>query len=901
MNQPFAVDPTDHTDPDRTKQTAGGRLSATGEPVISAKVTVAPLPPVHCVRPRLLTLMAPARRAGLTAVTGPTGSGKTTLASYWTRSGAAPGPVAWLTLDEQDNLPGIFWSYVLHVIQRHCPDADIRPPTHPGTVDQRTLTRLATSVAARKTPVTVVLDRCEAVTNPAIAAQLDVVLRTAGSGLQVIAVGRSTHLALPSRYRAAVEVTEIDADALALTVDETAEIASAYGLGLSPDEIEALYRSTEGWMAAVCLHALALRSGAASVGFPHPTGHQAVTEFLRTEILDAQPSQVRDVLLRTSILNELHPDLANRLTGRDDARGILDELVSTNCFVQRLDGGRYRHRRPLRNMLHDELTARHPDQVHHLHIRTAHWYAENGHYAEALRHAVKTGSWEYAVELAVNRLGVAWLLTSPDAEPYRLTLVQLPAHEATPAARVLRPVLALTNLDLPAARSAADEAATALRHLDSRPGPLRLALGAAQLVLSRYAGDADATLDLKADLDTVWRQLPPTEIADEACLRALILTNLGVATLWGGRFREARTALGRAATITDPGTEYMVHDALGHLALLHLYDGRLHEAARCARESLAVADRAGLRWTARVGAASVALASTALMWNDVSAVREHMSRAAVALTARLDPPTATALMLIRTRLAIARLDGRRALALIQAIREDCGAWRPSPVVTSLIQLTEVQANLVLRDTRTARRCLEPVPQCAERMLAAGQILATEGDRAGARSTLAAVSRHTDRSTTLQDAALSIAKLSFIGGDTPAAVRALRESLEYGRPEQHRLPFVEAGAWVRQLLRQRPDLAAEHRWLVSPSGIQDGRAEIRPAFEPLTKREIEVLGRLAEALSIEDIADALYLSVNTVKTHLKSIYRKLGASGRSAAARRARELKLLPEANRRLGP
>jgi LuxR family maltose regulon positive regulatory protein len=124
------------------------------------------------------------------------------------------------------------------------------------------------------------------------------------------------------------------------------------------------------------------------------------------------------------------------------------------------------------------------------------------------------------------------------------------------------------------------------------------------------------------------------------------------------------------------------------------------------------------------------------------------------------------------------------------------------------------------------------------------------------------------------------------------VQALREALEYGRPDHRRRPFVEAGAWVRQLLRQYPALAAEHTWLSSTLGPPENGGD-RLIVEPLTEREVQVLQRLAQALSTKDIADSMYLSVNTVKTHLKSVYRKLGTSGRSAAARRARELNLLP--------
>src|SRR5439155_26613451 len=129
-----------------------------------------------------------------------------------------------------------------------------------------------------------------------------------------------------------------------------------------------------------------------------------------------------------------------------------------------------------------------------------------------------------------------------------------------------------------------------------------------------------------------------------------------------------------------------------------------------------------------------------------------------------------------------------------------------------------------------------------------------------------------RPGTLMSAALTLGRLGYAESDDPAATQALREALEHGRPEQLRRPLVDAGAWVRQVLRQHPELTARHGWLASRTGTAPDPAGVVPVIEPLTEREVEVLSRLAQALSTEDIANALYLSVNTVKTHLKSIYR-----------------------------
>jgi LuxR family maltose regulon positive regulatory protein len=555
---------------------------------------------------------------------------------------------------------------------------------------------------------------------------------------------------------------------------------------------------------------------------------------------------------------------------------------------------RFRYVAPFRGMLHDELRTRHPDLVRQLHRQAAEWYAEHGRYAESLEHAGAAGSWGYAAEVAIGRIGVARLLTAPDAEHCRAALMRLPEYEAAPAAQVLRPILALLNGDLPAARTAARTAAHTLRRLDACPAALLLTMRVIQVVLGRYSGDLTTAATAAADVEALRGQLAPAEVPDDADLHALVLSNLGVVCFWSGQVQEARSALGRAAAATGPSAAYMVHDALGHLAMLQLYDGTLIEADAYARQSLAIADQAGLPARARVGAASVALAATALIRNDLAAVREHLARAAATTGARHDPATATATALIRARSAIGRLDGRRALVALEAAGEYARRWHASPEVTDAIALMAVEAHLIDGDTGAARRCLESVSDSPERIFAWGRLMAAEGDEIGARRTFADLYRSDGPPCLMQETALSIGRLAFADGDTATAARALRDALDHGRPEQRRRPIVDSGDWVHQLLRRHPDIAAGHGWL---GGDRGGDPGIAPTIEPLTERELEVLGRLADALSTEDIADDLYLSVNTIKTHLKSIYRKLGAADRSAAARRARELNLLPSRHR----
>jgi LuxR family maltose regulon positive regulatory protein len=848
-----------------------------------------PLPLAHCARGRLLNLLRPAVQPKLTAIIGPAGSGKTTLASCWVRAGLAAGPVAWLTLCADDNSPEVFWAHVLESFRRNVPDLDLGRPAPGQQIHLSAAERLGT----RPVPVVLVLDGVEAVYSPAIRSELDLLLRYSASGLRLVVVGRRLRLIPLYRYRLTGELREIGATDLALTADETAEVLHAHDVSLSADQTTALRTSTEGWMTGVCLYARAARTVSA-LAERDPPGRQEVADYLRTEVLGAQPARVRDLLLRTSILDEVDPALADLLTGRRDGRGILAELTLSNTFVVQVDASRFRVQAPLRTMLRDVLAAVHPSLVQRLHGTAARWYAERKPAAapRVLAHAVESGDWGYSAYLAVEQLGVAWLLTAPEAQQCRDTLAGLPEERSGVVVELLRSILALARYDAAGARLAVDRARECARGLD-KPSPMALlGMSTVELMLARLATDVEAAAAAAGDVDARCRATS-TEQAEETRVRVLALSNLGVAQLWAGRFQDARSTLGRAATTIEPGAEYGAHDALGHLALLEMYEGKMHHADKYARESVAVADRGAIPPASRVGAASAALAAVALVWNDLPAARKHAARAIATAGSRADPPTTTTIALLRAWTAGARHDGHRVIVATDEARR-LSSGRESPrLITDRIELTALWAHLILDDTASARGCVDRIEEPAEHAVALGYLLEAEGDHARARNVLSTVSMRNARPSTLQYAALALGRLAVAEGDVPAARRALRDALDQGRPERRRRPVSDTGTWARRLLREDTGLADEHNWLNPGSGAATDSSDATPVAEPLTERETDVLRCLTEALSTQDIAAALFLSVNTVKTHLKNIYRKLGTSGRSATARRARELNLLP--------
>ncbi|GGK41916.1 transcriptional regulator [Pilimelia terevasa] len=869
---------------DLPRAVAGGGAADSATPNLPAiKITVPPLPPTYGTRRRLATRFAAVARRRVTTVLGPPGAGKTSAVAHWVRSGQAPGPVAWLTLDEEDNTPQRFWPHVLAALAGHAPGAArALPPT--GRVDGAIAGRVATALGHRATPVVLVLDRVELITDPALTHELDLLVAYARSGLRLVLCGRGGNVGWLHRHRLAGDVAEISPADLALDADEVPEILRAHGVPDLPDaDIRALHACTEGWMTGVCLHALALRSGVGPAVLPHPLGRQAVTDFLRTEVLDAQPARVRHLLLRTSLLDRVDPGLADQLTGRSDARAILSRLARANSFVAHADGAQFRYREPLRTMLLDALVGSRPDLVARLHTTAARWYAQRGSPATAVAHAVRGGDWEFATAVAVDRVGVAALLAAPGARPVRERLAALPDAARDTAAELVRCVLALAGHDVPRAGAALERAGRAAGATPRR----RAAVEVARVAVARLTGDGDAA----AAAAERYAQASPEVRVDAARTRRFLDANLGVALLWAGRLDAARAALTGAAAAPVAGVEFSAHDALGHLGLLSMYEGRTTEADALAGQAIALAERAGVPPAERVGAASATLAATALVRNDLPAARQHAADSLATLTARTDPPTAMTLALIRAWVACARRDGAAAIAATGAARAHLRRTRPPRLISDRIELTALWAHLIVGDLAAARGCVDRIGDRAERTVAEGYLLEARGEVEAARATLARVAGPDASPSALQYAALALGRLAAATGDVPTATRALGDALDYGRPDRRRRAVADSGTWAPPLLRGNATIARDHPWLTARAA--DGAPPVAGGLpQPLTDREAQVLRHLSEAVAIRDIAGTMGLSVNTVKTHLKNIYRKLGATGRSAAARRARELNLI---------
>ncbi|WP_078916294.1 LuxR C-terminal-related transcriptional regulator [Streptomyces viridochromogenes] len=875
-----------------------------GDPVLAARLTVPTVPGTFVRRDRLVEQLTDGAHSPLTLVNGPAGAGKTLLVADWITA-CAPGAFAWLTVEPQDSAPGVFWSYVLHAFRRHgvaLPDS-IGSPARPGEVDHSLLARLAAWLNERDGRVTLVLDEFDRVAgSAAVADEVQFVLRHAGDGLRLVIISRTEPLLPLYRYRAAGELVDIRADDLAFRTEETAALVDRHGLPLSAEAARMLTERTEGWAAGLRLCALAAQRADDPESFlkDFEAGHSTVADFLLGEVLRAHPAETQDLLLRTSILEKTHPDLANALTGRDDAEPVLEELQRTNAFVEPIGRSWYRLHSLFAEILRVHLRVRHPGLEPELHRTAAEWLSRAGLLDEALRHAADAGDWEFAAAELVDHLAIGRLLTGLAAERLDVLFAGMAPEASGPAPDLVRAARELAHHDV-------DRGFAYLRRAEENlPGgdtddaaAVRLTCAVLRVLAARVAGSADLAETAARDAAEAEHALPDDRLERSPELTALMLTDLGSAQLWAGRFDAARATLS-AAVAADQGlsTAFARHEALGRLALIDFLHGRPGQAEAHARAAIAEAEQSGLPAADRTGMAQLVLAAVAIDRADLVPAQGHLDQVAATSAAARDPVVAVELAILRSRMLVAKGDSRAALVALGPVARVPSA-EPSPWVSDRIAMATSSAHLADGDPKAAVKVFEEQPpHCAESVAAEARARVAAGDGERALRILDDLPEPGDRGPVI-DVWVLLARAQAVDalGDSVAAESLLPRALAAARPHHLRRPFLEAGPWLRRLLLERPVLAREHAWLTGalaprPAAPRHREESVGPPHEPLSTREQDVLERLAQLMSTEEIAADLHLSVNTVKTHLKGIYRKLAASRRGEAVRRARELGLL---------
>jgi LuxR family transcriptional regulator, maltose regulon positive regulatory protein len=878
-----------------------------GGPLLASKLTPPRTPRWLVARGRLLELLDAGVQDRLTVLTGPAGSGKTVLLSSWATTAELPGPVAWLSLDAADNDPARFWSYLLAALRQ----SGAAPPNGRvdglglpiGGPDQGFLLGLAAALAELAGPVVVVLDDLHQLTNPAVLDGLATVLRRSSAALRLVLAGREDPPLPLARLPVAGRPVEVGAGELAFTADEAARLLTSHGLVLADADLALVWARTEGWAAGLRLAALSLQDHPDPAGFiaGFAGSSRVVADFLLEEVLGRLPEEDRAFLLHTSVVERVSGALADALTGRADGAQTLARLERANAFVAALDEDRswYRYHQLLAELLQGRLQASAPRLIPELHRRAAGWYHLHGFPIEATRHALAGDQWPLAAEL----LASIWQGFILDGEMALLgeLVDQFPAEVVAADAELVtvRAARRLGAGDWDGADSdlgLAEQAAADLPQRRRRR--FAVALATVSLYRARLRGDLDAAVDAAQHM------LPAGgDLVGDDDLRALALLNLGIAEFWSGAL-EAATGHLRAglAAARRAGRDGLVVGFLGQLAAV-TGASRLGEGVRMAQEALALAERRGWSQNPSAACAYLVLGGAHFEWGDLAAAERYLD---LAMACRPEPAISLTIGLTRAVAAYAKGDPAAGLAILRGAQQEVQRLNGPYVMAASLRQWEARLLAATGRVDQAQALLstfdESGPASAATLAFRAELQLAEGDAAGAVATLAPCLDGSapplvayQRLETLLLDAVAHQRL----GDLDAAATSLEHALGVAKPEGYRQVFWNLGEDVHALLLRQQERGTSHPQLLAElldrpafSGAPSALPAPVALAAPLTDREQVVLGFLDSDLNTRQIADELYVSVNTVRSQVRSIYRKLNASRRGDAVRRARHLRLL---------
>jgi LuxR family transcriptional regulator, maltose regulon positive regulatory protein len=863
-------------------------------------------------RPRLLERLFATPTEAVVLICAPAGSGKTMLLHSWA-SGLLER-LAWVTVDRNERDAQRFWHHLVGALADAAGDDQLERfspgPSFSGT---GVVERLVAQLGDLAEPIVLVVDDLHELISSDARALLEFFLEQRPPQLKVVLSSREDPTLGLHRLRLAAELTEIRGPDLRFSIPEARQLLCAGGIGLSEAGLTALYERTEGWAAGLRLAAISLAD--------HPDPERFVAEFsgsertvagyLVAEVLERQPPDVRDLLLRTSILERVSGPLADVLTGGTGGEAILQQLEDQNAFVTALDAGRswFRYHHLFADLLRLELRRTAPATVPSLHRAAAAWWAAHGEIVAAVRHHQAAGDWADAARLLMGDNYLALRLAGRTQTMHALLEVfPRGAVETDPNLAVL---LAIDNtvrgvLDQGAGYLAVAEQGAAA--IPDNPQPqFEVFLAGAMLALARRRGDVDLARKGMARMEEARMRAaaagdPPPSLDNEA----LALMNLGIAELWSLNAYQAAEHLEQALTLAQQTERpYVEIECLAHLAMTApLTDHPLSLSISLWERAAAVAEANG--WTGEpVSAAAFAIAGmimVRLAWFDETQVRLELAERA--LRGVREPSTELVLHFARGLLAFGQ--GR----LDEALTEFTHAQQMETLlVESHLFATELRSRIVqvqvqAGDVEAARCTLEGFgttkrDQAGFHISTAVLALACD-EPERALEALAPVMAGTVASLharwTQAEALLLIAIARDRMGDRRASEDALEGALARVEPETMILPF--AFFPVRELLERHPRHRTAHATLLATIlGVLDGAAPTSDAGasrldDPLSEAELRVLRYLPSNLSASEIANELFVSANTVRTHLRHIYLKLDAHTRSEAVARARELGLV---------
>lgn len=869
------------------------------------------VPPGFLSRQRLNAMLDKGSLKSVTSVCAGPGYGKTLAVSAWSRGGKLPGPVAWLTADDSYDVQGM-WTDVLDALRLSDvslsgPLREITPGTQFGTPE---LNRIVEALSQLPTPVVLVIDDFHNITDTAALASLSRVVERRIPQLRLVLVSRTEPALRLGRLRITDEVTDIDARDLAFTAAEARDVCALGGFAVPDDEMDRLQSRTQGWAAGLRLVLLSAGDiGSEVPGLDHFWGgnNRRLAQYLLEEILERLSPRDRLFLLATSVVDQMTAELARALSGRTDSSRVLESLVARNALTMRLSDrpNWFRYHPLLRELLQDRLAAENPAGVPELHSVAAIWFASVNEPILAIRHHALARDWT-AVATLLGEVALPLILT-----PQATALVSALSagndsvpRRPTAETLLIAAVCDYQRHDFESMARKAEDAATLLE-AGNDDGSLAYwaVIGLARMVHSRAAAPADL-VGTSTSLMELSQHLRRQQIPAASGYELIATNNRASGLALEGAIDQAGSILSAVRTQgIHAGMDLMVMSATSYLALIDVVSGNLQQAADTSRGALDLAEMKGWGRELQVLASYAARALVCLQRNELDHAQRHIDAGLNSSEEGSDLGCRLILQFAAIGVANARGDLFGARDLLRRLDMMVAVVGDLPTLLAGWSLTvRADVELLASEPETVLALVRDPGDHAgyssglARIVRAKALLALARPTAAIESLGPAHRLAPFRAISAEGAVLEAVAYGRLRRETLAAER-MADALELAEPISLRRPFMLKDAQVAIQLGRHIRFTDDHRDFVTElailTGVVDEQPEPPPAVvQSLTERELAVLKYLPTMLKSSEIASDLFVSVNTVKTHQRSIYRKLGVTSRREAVESAHYWELL---------
>jgi LuxR family maltose regulon positive regulatory protein len=898
-------------------------------PILSTKLYIPPMRDDMVTRPRLIEKLNESLSGKFSLISAPAGFGKTTFLSEWVNR--VERSTCWISLDEGDNDLVRFLAYFIAALQTIKPNVGasiLDALQSPGLSSEKKpsieslLTGLINEIAEKMPFFVLVIDDYHLITSSKVNHALLFLVENSPEQMDITLATRADPPWPLARMRARREMTELRADDLRFTPEEVAKFLNQImNLNLSADHVEKLEARTEGWIAGLQMAALSLQGQKGISNFVKSfTGsNRFILDFLTEEVLEQQPDDIKDFLLKTSILRRMTAPLCDVLTGRDDSQAILDQIEQSNLFLFPLDDQRtwYRYHHLFSDLLLSHLGQGYPDQILQLNYKASEWFEKNGLIQEAVEHAIASQNVEYLASLVEKYARSAFMRGE-------LNMVSKWLHKIPDDVKCSHPRICL---DFAWTLRETNQVEELNQILNIVEGTLQSESIIAENERSSMLGEVSAlragivllTDDYKRTIALCHEALE--QLPENAhFVRGATLLILATAINTSGDTREALNVYPKALqACQDAGNFLMSMNTAYDYAMLQFYHGQINQAKNTLQDALNWAKMKGLGRLPAFGAHHLGLGRILFEQNELDGA-EHQVKEAIKLFEKggvellfqshtylahvyqAKGDTQNTNKSVETARSIAA--GRDDIHWVDSAQQTHRAWlscKQGDLAAAANWVDSVLADLdkqldwlrqfqmlVIARIRLAQAAEKHDGDHLSEAIQTGEQFLGEAEKSGR--------------TLDQIRALVILAVGFyLKGDNEMAMSHLKDAIANASPEGYYRCFLDPGPIMCEMLEliqpetQAPNFVQNLLAAFKPQSIEKRKPVLSPnssLVEPLSDREFEVLRYLETSMSAPEIANELYVAVSTVRTHIKSIYGKLNVHRRTDAIRRAQELDLL---------